>query len=704
MIDPITLEVIRHGLISACEEMARNLCRTSYNTVVYEIHDYGIGLHDRNGDIVADAPGIAVFTRGNDYGIKRSIEFLGAESMKPGDVFLNNYPYWSSAHTLDPLVFAPIHVDGELIGFSSCRVHVLDLMAKDMGYVLDSTDMFQEGIFFPAVRLYREGVINDDIFNIVKFNSRLPSHTIGDIQAEVSAVVTGVRRAQELSAKFGVDTVGAAMEAINDHGERLARAALQRMPKGSWSAVDYVDHDGVDLDRPVKIAVTVTVTDDEMIVDWTDSADDVKGPINLPRGMTEAFNCLVFKALTTPDWPVTAGNFRPLRIITKEGSVMHAVPPMPTFTLWTGLLGGEVMLKALAEGMPDRVPACSGGDVCSVMAFGINPRTGGPWLEATNDAVGFGAHAGGDGEDGIMHLTEPGCRNNPIEVLEVKGPMLIEHYGYRPDTGGPGKHRGGVGVSRAYRFLAPTSAISILYKTISPPWGLEAGREAKPNRIVVNPGTEAEQIKGGGLNQLAAGRCSSTTPGAAAGGGTRSNATRTAVADDVRNGFVSVAAARTDYGVVLDEHTFDGRSRRRPPTSAPPWSERTTAAEVGGGRARRGRSTHRRPARRRGLAPRRPGRGDRVHDLVPVADRARHLHPVADCAGDGGQCPRRRDDDPAAGRRRADGHGDTRRRRGRDPAHQRRRVPRDQPSRRRAPVHRDRPEPGHRRHRHPPHR
>ena len=307
----------------------------------------------------------------------------------------------------------------------------------------------------------------------------------------------------------------------------------------------------------MKIAVTVTVTDDEMIVDWTDSADDVKGPINLPRGMTEAFNCLVFKALTTPDWPVTAGNFRPLRIITKEGSVMHAVPPMPTFTLWTGLLGGEVMLKALAQGMPDRVPACSGGDVCSVMAFGINPRNGGPWLEATNDAVGFGAHAGGDGEDGIMHLTEPGCRNNPIEVLEVKGPMLIEHYGYRPDTGGPGKHRGGVGVSRAYRFLAPTSAISILYKTISPPWGLEDGRQAKPNRIVINPGTEAEQIKGGGLNQLASGEVLVNDTGGGGGWGDPFERDPAAVAADVRNGFVSVAAARADYGVVVDEDTFE---------------------------------------------------------------------------------------------------------------------------------------------------
>ena len=161
MIDAITTEIIRHGLLSACEEMARNLCRTSYNTVVYETHDYGVGLHDVNGDIAADAPGIAVFTRGNDYGIKRSIEFLGTDAMKPGDVFINNYPYWSSAHTLDTLVFAPIHVDGRLVGFASCRCHVLDLKQKDPGYVLDSTDMYQEGIFFPVVKLYRAGEINE---------------------------------------------------------------------------------------------------------------------------------------------------------------------------------------------------------------------------------------------------------------------------------------------------------------------------------------------------------------------------------------------------------------------------------------------------------------------------------------------------------------------------------------------------------------
>ena len=134
---------------------------------------------------------------------------------------------------------------------------------------------------------------------------------------------------------------------------------------------------------------------------------------------------------------------------------MHAVPPMPTFTLWTGLLAGEVITKALAQGMPDLVPACSGGDVCSMMGLGLNPRTGALWLEATNEAVGFGGHVGGDGESGIMHLSEPGCRNNPVEVLEIKSPMFIEHYGLRPDSGGPGEHRGGLGMSRVLPLPGP---------------------------------------------------------------------------------------------------------------------------------------------------------------------------------------------------------------------------------------------------------
>ena len=549
--DPIIIEIIRHGLLAGAEEMARNLCRTAYNTVVYEIHDYGIGIHDANGDVVADAPGIAIFTRGNDHGIKKSIEFIGKGKMLPGDVFILNYPYWSSAHTLDPLVFAPIHFEGELIGFTSCRIHVLDLKQKDAGYVLDSTDMYQEGLVFPVSRLYREGVQNEDIFNIIRFNSRMPKHTIGDIQAQVSACVTGVRRTQDVAAKYGVDTLLDAMVAINSHGEKLARLALARLPNGTWSASDFVDSDGIDLDRLIKMNATVTITDDEMIVDWTGSEMNVRGPINLPVGQTEALCSLIFKSITTPNSPVVAGNFAPLRVITEPGSVMHAVPPMPTFTLWTGLLAGEVVLKALAQGMPDRIPASSGGDVSSMMGLGVNPRTGESWLEATNEAVGFGGHMNGDGEDGIMHLSEPGCRNNPVEVLETKSTMIIDSYGYVPDSAGAGEHRGGVGVSRVYRFTSDATGICLVYKTKSPPWSIAGGDEGKSARIVLNPGTKREVVTAGSYNSLHAGDVLANITGGGGGYGNPFDRAAERVLVDVVNGFVGIEAAKSDYGVVI---------------------------------------------------------------------------------------------------------------------------------------------------------
>jgi N-methylhydantoinase B len=367
-----------------------------------------------------------------------------------------------------------------------------------------------------------------------------------------------VRRTQEIAAKYGADALTEAMAAINDHGERLARLALAKLPKGTWTAHDFVDTDGVDLDRLIKMNCTVTVTDDEMVIDWTGSEKDVRGPINLPVGQTEAFCSLIFKAMTTPDTPVVAGNFRPLRVVTEPGSVMHAVPPMPTFTLWTGLLGGEVVLKALAQGMPELVPASSGGDVCSMMGLGINPRNGEAWLEATNEAVGFGGHASGDGADGIMHISEPGCRNNPVEVLETKSPMFIESYGYRPDTGGAGKHRGGVGVGRSYRFTAPSTGICIVYKTKTKPWPIAGGQEGDNNHIVLNPGTPSERVTGGSYNLLDTGEVLVNNTGGGGGYGDPFSRDPARVSADVRNGFVSVAAALEHYGVVVDPVTFEG--------------------------------------------------------------------------------------------------------------------------------------------------
>jgi N-methylhydantoinase B len=323
-----------------------------------------------------------------------------------------------------------------------------------------------------------------------------------------------------------------------------------------------MDGDGVD-ERPVKMHATVTVSPDGLVVDWTDSDSATRGPINLPYGQTVGLSSLVFKAVTTPDTPANEGNFRPLRVIAPPGSLMHALPPSPTFTLWTGLLAGEVILKALAKGMPDLVPACSGGDVCSMMGLGVNPRTGRAWLEATNEGVGFGGHAAGDGESGIMHMTEPGCRNNPVEVLETKSPMFIEHYGLRADSGGPGLHRGGLGVSRSYRFLADSTSAMMVYKTRTRPWA------------IVNPGTPHERTAGGHYRFVKDGDVLVNNSGGGGGWGDPFERDPVRVLEDVRDGYVSLQAALDAYGVSLDTDAWTvneeetARLRAQPRQSAP---------------------------------------------------------------------------------------------------------------------------------------
>jgi N-methylhydantoinase B len=554
--DSITVEVIRNYLLSAAREMGRNLMRTSYNTVVYEIRDFGLGLYDNQCRLLAEAPGLAIFTRANDYALRKIVEFLGRDNIHPGDVILLNYPFWSSTHTLDVTAASPIFHADRLVGFTAVKQHWLDLKQKDAGYCLDSVDMHQEGLFFPCSKIYKQGVLNKDIEDIIRFNCRMPDRVLGDMNAQISSCRTGERRVQELVEKFGLETYEEAVAEILDHGERLARARLAALPKGTWSAEDWVDDDGIDRETLVKIKATVTITDEEMLVDFSGSSPATRGPINIPFGCTLGVAGLVFKAITTPDTPANDGNFRPLRVEAPPGTLMHAVPPAATFTLWPALLATEVITKALAQGMPDIVPACSGGDVCSMMGVGVNPRTGKMWIEATNEGVGFGGHAKGDGENGIMHVTEPGCRNNPIEVLETKAPLFIESYGLRQDSGGPGEHRGGLGITRVYRFAAPSSAVTLVKKTKSRPWGMAGGYTGENCHVILRPGTERERVAGMVYEAMATGEILANCSGGGGGWGNPYKRDPEKVLDDVRNGYVSVTGAKRDYGIVIDEETM----------------------------------------------------------------------------------------------------------------------------------------------------
>lgn len=548
----IQVQVIHNYLLSAAREMMRNLKRTAFDTIIYEIQDFGLGIYDRECRLLAESPGLAIFTRGNDFALRKMVEFLGEENIHEGDVILFNYPYWSSNHTLDVLVTSPIFYGDELVGYAACKAHWLDLNQQDPGYCLDTTSIHNEGLILPALKIYKRGVRDQEVENLIMYNTRIPDRVVGNMNAQISCCHTGEKRVQELVEKFGLDAFKTASQEILNHGERIARSRLASLPKGTWSAEDWVDDDGVEKDKMIKIKVTVTVTDDEFIVDFTGTDPAVKGPVNLPIGITEGVSALAFKGLTTPDTPANDGNFRPLRVIAPEGSLVNAQHPAATFTIWPSIHIPEIICKALAPAMPDIVPACSGGEVVSVMGVGTHPVTGKVWLEATNEAVGFGGHAGGDGENAIMHLSEPGCRNNPIEVLENKAPLLIEGYFLRQDSCGAGENRGGVGATRVYRFTAPGSAVTILKKTKTRPWALNDGLEAEANHIILRPGTDREVLTGAVNEPLESGEVLISSAGGGGGWGNPLHRSPEKVLQDVRDGYVSLDSAKRDYGVIID--------------------------------------------------------------------------------------------------------------------------------------------------------
>ena len=551
-LDGARVEVVRSYLLSAAEEMRATLIRTSFNPVIYEVHDFGLSLYDARMRPVAEATGLTSFLGANDFSLRKGVEYVGVENLHPGDVVLLNYPYWNAAHASDATLFAPVFDDADLIGFLCIRAHWMDLGAKDPGYVLDSTDMHQEGLILPGTKVVSRGEPVRDILELLRFNSRMPDAILGDLNAQISAIRTGERRLLEIYRKFGRPTVLAAIEQIIADGEARTRAALATLPQGSWSAEDYLDDDGIS-DEPVKMRVTVTIADGKFLVDFAGSSPAVRGPINMPFGATEAICKVILKSLTSPGEPSNAGTVAPLEVRAEPGTLFHAVYPQPTFTLWTGIVAFELILKALAQGMPSLLPASSGGDVPGFMMVGVHPDTGAMFAVSNNDFVGWGGTADHDGNDAATHVSGSTGRGTPIEVMEARTGMFMERVEIRTDSGGAGKFRGGAGVRRDIKFVTPGEFLMVIKKTKTQPWALEGGLRPDPNTIVAFPGTEREErISTKRLTVVPGDRVRLLTAG---GGGHGVPAERdpSAVRRDVAEGYVSPAAARVVYGVELDD-------------------------------------------------------------------------------------------------------------------------------------------------------
>lgn len=568
-LDGATVEVIRNYLVSVGEQMRRTLVRAAFNPVIYEVLDFGISLYNAELELMAEAAGITSFLGANDHAVVKGVEYIGRENLAPGDVYLLNYPYWSGAHSYDAMLFAPVFRDGHdgPAAYLAVRAHWMDLGAKAPGYVLDSTDMHQEGLIFPGTKIVDRGEIVRDIVELIRFNSRLPDLTIGDFHAQLAAIRTGENRLAQVWEKFGGDTVDQAVRQVIEHSERVARKAVAELPDGTWTAHDYCDDDGI-TDDLIRMEVKVTIDGDRMEVDFNGSDGAVLGPVNLPIGATESLAKSTFKELTTPTEPSNAGHYRALTIKADPGNFFHAVYPVATFTQWSGIVAFELMHKALAQVM-DTIPASSGGDEPGFMALGADPRTGQDFVISNNEGIGWGARRDRDGANAQQHPSQSVVRNTPVEVLEHKSTIFHERLELIPDSGGAGRFRGGVGVLRQVRYLADGEVLSMKKKSKTRPWALHGGLESEPSEMVLWPGTERSKRVG---MYRAAMRAGDRFVNRTAGGGGYGNPLDRdagAVVADVLDGYVSAGAAERLYGVIVDS---DGGWRPSPARAARPQS------------------------------------------------------------------------------------------------------------------------------------
>jgi|MEHZ01.5.fsa_nt_MEHZ011560977.1_1 N-methylhydantoinase B len=553
--DPVISEIVRNGVVAITEEMKSNLMRTAYNMIIYEALDFTVGLFTPKGETISIGLGLPMFIRGMAETIKAEIDHFGVDGIKPGDILLTNDAYLTGSH-LNHLTFTqPIFLDDELIGFSCCMAHW-----PDIGGTLDgmTTDIYSEGLQLPILKYQREGVVNEEIVEIIKMNVRLPDRAMGDLRAQITAITTGERRYLELVERYGKDQVAASIADIMDQSERAARARTLSIPDGVYEAESYMDDDGVSISNRIPLKVRVTVRGDEMMVDLSEVAAQVQGFYN--SGITTGHACaqVAFKCITSPtDYPINDGSFRNLTAVVPPGRVVSAVKPAPMRWWMTfPMTIVDTVFKALTPAIPERTIAGHHADLVCGMLNGINPMTNEFYIAFIGPTGGgWGAKQSQDGVSATVCINDGDTHNSPAEQLETKYPLLIESYTLREDSGGAGEYRGGLGCENTVQARADLMLNAQVERMHCKPWGLNGGMEADGNAVVLRAnGIWKEDYPNAKLltARIKEGDAFAIRSGGGGGFGDPHLRPAETVANDVRQGYVSAESAERDYGVIFD--------------------------------------------------------------------------------------------------------------------------------------------------------
>jgi N-methylhydantoinase B len=575
-IDPATFEVVKNALYAAAEEMKVVLAKTAYSPLLKVAGDYSCGLFDTAGEMVAQGPDLPIHLGSMPLAVKAVIR--ATESMTPGDVFIHNDPYFGGSHLPDVNVVTPAFHGPTLLGFACVRAHWPDIGSATPGSYGATTEIYGEGLRLPPVKLYSAGVLNRDVEQIIFTNVRTPEERRGDLRAQIAANLRGTTRLAELAEKHGIARLLQIMQAVMDYSERMMRAALAALPDGRARFEDFLDGDGIieegeKEDAPFWIRMQVEKKGDRLVVDFAGTDRQVPGPMNAPLTVTASGIFTALKMIADPRdlVPPNSGCWRPVELYAEPGTVVHAESPAPVVYANHEISHrvADMLFGAMAAFAPDRVMACSQGTSAILTLGGVDYRTGGRFVSYETIKGGFGARPTKDGINGIASGIS-NTMNTPIEILEASFPVRVERYEIVLDSGGAGRHRGGLGVEREWKVLGnPIQASVCLERMRSAPFGLAGGGAGGAGRVwVIAPDGGLREPNGKGAFTAPPGAAIVLRAPGSGGYGAAAERDVSQLRDDVVNDYVSAEAAASLYGHAAPEALGCPACRPRPATGA----------------------------------------------------------------------------------------------------------------------------------------
>lgn len=557
--DPITFELMQHAIAAVADQMAVTVVRTARSTVAKEVMDFSTALCNADGELVALGLCLPLMLGSIPPAVQAVLKRF-RNDCHPGDVYVLNDPYDGGAHLPDIYMFKPVFIGDSVLGFSCTVMHHADIGGIAAGGISSAaTEIYQEGLCIPPLKLFDRGRPNETLLSIIRRNVRVPETVMADISSQVAACAEGEEGMTALVQEYGLETTLWYLRDLLDYSEERTRDAIRKLPDGEFSFCDYLDDDGLTTD-PIPIRVTLKKLGDELTADFTGTAPQVKGAINMTRSYALSSVYFAVRCILDPDIPNNEGFFRPLKVVTVPGTIVDALPPAPVASrVLTAIRTSDALLGALAQMLPERVLACGVATDCNISVSGYYPDRA-PFVQLDWLPGSWGGRPDKDGIDHLAGLCS-NFSNTPVEVIEIESPLLVEEYALVPDTAGPGKFRGGLAVTRKWRLRGAEEAkVHMRADRLKfLPYSLRGGKPGQAAQTLLSANGAIRQMPSKFQITIKRGDSIQHQTAGASGWGNVLERDPERVLNDVRDGRISADHAREEYGVVLsaDRRSID---------------------------------------------------------------------------------------------------------------------------------------------------